>query len=435
MKTPARVLRLVAGGLLLPLIGSTSVDSFGDVAPFLWPDKVAQVHDNVPFSRMPPGGLSSREVPQFVVLGTDDATDAGMMNYFARDLFAGRFNPAGAGSFDTYDGAPVRGTFYTIGQAEGCGPDIVEALRELHLAGHEIGNHAYTDGDRGLTANGWRQVITMTNRFITGPLEETTIIDSGCGPKPRRGLEIPYEQVYGFRTPGDAYNEALFPVLQEAEINLYHCSTVQGHGSQGMDGTDLYWPGTLDTGIPYATSEAGVSQTGSHPGLWEAPQNLMMLPESIQQKYGFTSDRIGYCDGAWFWKNPNYTEPLEFADVTEILKYNLDLHYGGNRAPLHLCLHAFMPWSEGRRQVFRDFLDYAIGLPDVRVVRTIDVITWMRNPVSLGATRPPIGQEPTSTADAPGSASKDKCGLLGAEAMLVLGILLVVTGCRTGRER
>ena len=50
--------------------------------------------------------------------------------------------------------------------------------------------------------------------------------------------------------PLDQYNDDLFPVLSQMGF-LYHSSSAQGHSSQSIDGsTDLYWPGTLESGHP-----------------------------------------------------------------------------------------------------------------------------------------------------------------------------------------
>lgn len=72
---------------------------------------------------------------------------------------------------------------------------------------------------------------------------------------------------------------------------------------------------------------------------------------------------------------------------------DFDARYSGNRCPMLINAHTdnfspekFPQQAEDRQGGVVDFIDYVLTKPDVRMVRYIDVIEWMRNPVELGAT-------------------------------------------------
>ena len=308
------------------------------------------------------------------------------------ELLGGLANPAGNGNPATFDSEPARMTFYVMGEVENRGSEVATAVRNAYDQGHEIGNHAYLGFDGGLGSQAeWLESLTRTNEFLTRPVGgDGTMVNSPGGQQVlATGIGMPLDEIYGFRTPLDQYNEHLFPVLTQMGF-LYHASSAQGHRSQTVDGsTDLYWPGTLENGIPYASSEAG---TGSIPptlGIWELPQNFLWRPASLGGLH------IRYCDKDWFFAYQDDPPEVMADKMIEILKYNLDLHIAGNRTPLHLCLHSqewdIQDWQRGERsprflakqRILTEFMDYALAQPEVRVVRQIDVINWMRNPVPL----------------------------------------------------
>ena len=147
----------------------------------------------------------------------------------------------------------------------------------------------------------------------------------------------------------------------------------------------------MDNGLLYATEQAGVADTGKQPGLWELPQNYLRWPET-------RTGNIGYCDKDWFWAFRKGDPQTRGAKTASVLKYNLDLRLAGNRAPFHLCLHS-QEWADpswvknaptenmlAKQAALQEFLTYALSKPEVRVVRQIDVIRWMREPVPLQPT-------------------------------------------------
>ncbi|MGH2542726.1 MAG: fibronectin type III domain-containing protein, partial [Ardenticatenaceae bacterium] len=334
-------------------------------------------------STAPPGGLDPSEVPLFITLGSDDNNDSDGVNFLVDELLGGKLNPAGAGNPATYDGAPLLGTFYLIGIHETYSQGLCNSHRNAYLKGHEIGNHAY-ENEGGLTLEGWLDSLSKTNGYISRA--------GGCGATPR-GVGVPSEEIYGFRAPQDNYNVAMYAALEQLGFT-YSASTAVGRRAD-EDGTNYPWPGTLDEGYPLADWQ---TDPGVHPGFWEVPQNVMQLPPSLG------GGSVGYCDLDWFWEWGDDPDGGA-AKIAEMLKHNLDLHLNGNRSPMHLCLHGDAwgkkswepertPGMIARQGALQEFIEYALTKPQVRVVRQIDVINWMRNPVALGVS----GDETAPTA-------------------------------------
>jgi hypothetical protein len=77
---------------------------------------------------------------------------------------------------------------------------------------------------------------------------------------------------------------------------------------------------------------------------------------------------------------------------------SLDFHLSTNRCPFFIGTHSDY-YAENndyferltasdcaeRRKSIADFINYALSKPDVRIVRFVDMITWMKNPVALDA--------------------------------------------------
>ena len=344
--------------------------------------------DNVPPSTSPPGGLSPDVVPQFVVFGSDDNYSANGNLWLADVFYDGKTNPAGAGDPATFDGAPARGSFYFIGEElQNYGQPLQDSALHVYERGHEVGNHSWLDaGSR--TAAQWLTEISDTNQQLIS-------------------LGIPADEIFGFRTPRDAYNTELWPVLEE--LGFTYGNSIQQGYQPTRDGTNDHWPYTLDNGSPdaewnYIASYNPDTPPGDHPGFWETPENVFWVPPHLQDKYGV---RAGICD--WNWINQSNIPPNEWV---EIFQYTLDLRIQSNRAPLHVCIHGQLYGIEtyyppetvdaitARREALLEMLDYALSQAAVRVVAPMDVINWMRNPVAIEAlpdTSPPLRSDGSPT--------------------------------------
>ena len=340
--------------------------------------------DQLSASAQPPGGLASGQVPQFVLLGFDDNPDSGPMTWFV-DFLQDRRNSAGSGRAGTFDGGPVRAIFYSNGKYWN-DQSLVAIHRRALAEGHEIGNHTQNhEHGAPFTLEQWRKEMAAC---------EATFAAAG----------IPADSVIGFRTPFLEYNTATF-VAAAAESQVYDTSIEEGNQA-GQDGTNFLWPYTLDHGSPgNAASFAPESpkRVGAHPGLWEIPIHVFMVPadadcarygvapglrarlgHNLQVAYGSKSatpvEKISGLD--WNVLEAGKAEPAEFL---AILKHTLDLRLAGNRAPFMVGGHtALYPTDQpGRRKAMEEFIAYALTKPEVRFVTGRQFLQWMRQPQAL----------------------------------------------------
>jgi hypothetical protein len=327
-------------------------------------------------SSSPPGGLRPDQVPQFIIIGSDDNFRPDGVNWLVETLFSGRTNPAGTGADGTFDGSPLTGTFFVSGAAEQNGRGLQRALRQAYDRGHEIANNAYRPQPNH-TRDEWRETIGELNDWLTRPLEEG-------------GVGLPESDIRGFRAPFLGYNTEMFEVLSDLEF-AYDATISEGlHPAK--NGRSDSWPYTLHAGSPEAewVYDSGYSTTeppGNVPGLWEVPISVLHVPTDLQGKYGL---RLSGCD--WNWIN---VYRVTAVDMTAILKYNLDLRLATNRAPINLCIssknYGYHPDSDARdrafvdtmRRIMTDVVDYALSKEDVRIVSAADVVQWMEDPVPL----------------------------------------------------
>jgi hypothetical protein len=213
--------------------------------------------------------------------------------------------------------------------------------------------------------------------------------------------------LFGFRTPYLAYNAALFPAVKQAGF-MYDCSIEEGH-QLDQDGTNFFWPYTLDGGSPGNKSQSNrVPITSFPPGIWEMPAYRVLIPPDTEAaKYGVPAGtlanikarnptRIAINEGKITGLDYNlfYDFKTTKAEFVAILKYTLDLRMKGNRAPLLFGMHSKIyatadmePLPQAtvadRRAAVVEFLRYAVTIPEVRVVTTKAVLDWIRKPVAL----------------------------------------------------
>lgn len=362
-------------------------------------------------SSSPPGGLTAKQVPQFVVIGFDDNLLASGMDWVG-NLLLNRKNPSGRGYRGTYDGTPARTSFYmnTEGLNDWLSDDPIRlktSMMRLKQQQHEIGNHT-KNHHADLVSDNWdsfEQIMTNLSVADWQPRIQQ------CTDDLKQQLGSPTTVVSGFRAPFLRYNQAMFTTLLQQGIR-YDCSIEEGY-DPSFNGKNFRWPYTLHNGSPghsenWAGSPYNPNQVilGSTPGLWELPNHVLMIPYSsvglrygiqpglrsrIADQTGFYSDRItGFDYNLWAHAKVNKTE------FVGILKYNLDLRLQGNRAPMMFGAHSQFyvdpEWAANNapqvtmtemQSALREFIDYALSKPMVRIRPARDVISWSRNPVPL----------------------------------------------------
>ncbi|MGM0461494.1 MAG: hypothetical protein ACQEQ4_03640 [Fibrobacterota bacterium] len=381
--------------------------------------------DNLAPSQNPPGDVPVDEAPMFISIGFDDnyrtgiLLDEGQGMTWSMDFARALENPEGSGQEETFDGAPVRFTYYSnTGYWSGdLSSDYATHYKWIHNRaheeGHEVGSHTHMHGHgESYSRDKWYDEIATTIEWFTKPApEELSLIDD-----PEEGAGLPRTDITGYRTPFLEYNDDLFGVLKDLDFH-YDCSIEEGW-QQDQDGTDYLWPYTMDNGSPGFTAiqdVLGAKQDISlsdHPGMWQMPCYAIIAPPDDKcEQYGiepglrdniaswfggFNPDngKMTGLDVNWFIYN-GYRLTKEEALAS--LKYTLDLRMQGNRAPLLFGGHTNVysqSWNgaadrgaktpEERMYVIEEFITYALETYDeVRIVPMDDVLAWMRNPVSL----------------------------------------------------
>ena len=375
-------------------------------------------------SQNPPKGLKAQEVPQFVNFTFDDNGKSGLygsgtvggMQYIL-NLFSNYKNPiskTGQANTKTFDESPVHGTFYCSGFYAGKdsqwenGHFVKKVWKKTYDEGHEIGNHTWRHphgNNENFSVEDWEDEINKTNALFMrayNPNEKAETRDDA------NGIGIKKEDIVGFRSPFLGYNDNLFSALQNTGFR-YDCSVSEGL-QEDQDGTNFFWPYTLDEGSPgdaLTAEDNNRSPIGSHPGLWEVPTHVLIAPpDEVCEKYGCEKGlraklkkldpSFNEADGKIPGLDWNLWSTCEMSkeEFVATFKYTLDLRLKGNRSPLCICFHSDiyadgyddpMPnaSAEDRRDAFKACLEYSISISEVRCVSAAQLVEWMEDPSTL----------------------------------------------------
>lgn len=366
-------------------------------------------------STKPPGNLTPEQVPQFIVLGFDDNTTSSGIEW-ALSLLTNKKNPSSKEDKEntaTFDGSPLQASFYMNTRGftdwhEDNPQNLIYAVKEARLAGHEIANHThnhhadlrdesfdqYTQNIINLKTKNWKQRIQQCTDLLVNE------------------SKTPKNEIAGFRAPYLIYNQPMFSVIDDSEF-LYDSSIEEGFSSE-FDGTNFRWPYTLDKGSPgHKESWVNNEENPHHvklknmPGLWELPNYALMIPkDDLAKEYQFKKGlwkrmkkQVPYLGNhriTGFDYNLWVNAKLKKEEVLAILKYNLDLRLKGNRAPFTFGIHSQyytdLVWQQTyapqvsldeMQEAIEEFVDYALSKTEVRFRSSKSVIEWCKEPVAL----------------------------------------------------
>ncbi|WP_087017834.1 polysaccharide deacetylase family protein [Thaumasiovibrio subtropicus] len=358
--------------------------------------------ENAPFYASQESPIATVVTPQFIALGFDDNADyEGMM--FVRSILYRYRNPRGD---DSHAGQRLSATFFNHCGANDTDPTLLGLWSALVHEGHEVANHSQTHPDdkinwdplnNWMTYDDWYAEIAQCQNLIE------QVYAFGGKPMPNHT---------GFRAPYLTYSDATFEALIANGLN-YDVSLPAGITPE-EDGTNNYWPHTLDDGSPSQWLAGGVwkQPINTYPGFWEIPlTSLIVPPDDLMTEFGLQyslrdkiASRVSYFDPV-SGKGDNFDWNLYFTpdwgaaglnrdDVLAIYKYNLQLRLQGNRSPLVLGLHSNLyglvngsetfgtpeTTTADRQYVLTEFIEYALSFPEVRFVTHTDMIDWMISP-------------------------------------------------------
>lgn len=354
---------------------------------------------------LPPGGLSPSQVPQFVCFGFDDNYLSNGVKW-ALDSSRAKVNPTTTTpSTVTYDGKPVRFSFYVnSNNGNGFPVTTTTALKtqflQIQTDGAEVGNHTRTHiPDSTASLSTW--LTDMTNCW-------NDLVSIG----------IAKDTVVGFRTPYLSYSARTFTAIDSLNFR-YDCSIETGW-EDTVNGTNFIWPYTLDKGSADLISGPNV---GTHAGLWEAPVYVVIVPQALRHQIwakaktmlDTTNGKITGLDWNMWVSEANGGSAMTPDEFLSVLKYSLDQRLAGNRAPMCFGAHTILydtlqynvadggdqfPPNAGTiakmRKAVMDFIAYALTKPQVRIVPTREMLRWCANPVALSTGTPVMAGEGVS---------------------------------------
>lgn len=294
-------------------------------------------------STSPPGGLDPSDVPMFIVYSADDAVQSYTLDA-VNQFLAQRTNPNGCGIKMTYF-TSLNYTNFTL-------------VTDWYNAGNEIADHTMT------------HVGTPPADEVNGNL---IALNALAG--------IPFSSIQGFRAPFLNYSVDTLKLLHASQFT-YDSSSASSIPVTD-NGTDAYWPYSLDYGFANdcLTVEGICKGEPVLPGLWEIPM------------YSFFDDRgvngIHLMD-PWL-DTANGENKVDDAATLAYMKSTFTDHYNGNRQPIGLYTHPIHLSTTypgvnppiSTINMINQFLDWAQEQDNVWIVSNEQLLAWVRNPVPI----------------------------------------------------
>ena len=342
--------------------------------------------DHVAASTAAPGGLSREQTPQFVGIGWDDNDDAEGMRWA---LGVHKRNLQHASFF-------VNSIY---GSSEAVKQTWLTAIADGHEIGNHTAGHPSSRSGHPFTVDRWKAEIQACTDFLVtaGVMRES--------------------ELCGFRAPYLEYDDETLTAIQELGF-YYDCSIEEGHEDE-QDGTNYYWPYTLDHLSPghslrvrHMHPHGPNRELTPHAGLWELPVYALIAPpdercaeygvpagfrqllERRQPRFFHAANGkvVGFDYNLWAAPADEGLAMTQ-SEFLATVKYSFDQHYAGNRAPFLLGAHTAYyvdSWNHGapgtplaadRRAAMEELLAYVTSKPNVRVVSHRELLDWLRCPI------------------------------------------------------
>ncbi|CAK5266052.1 unnamed protein product [Mycena citricolor] len=294
-------------------------------------------------STSPPGGLNASDVPMFLIFTADDAIQSYTLDS-VNQFLAQRKNPNGCRPKMTYY-TSLNYTNYTL-------------VTDWYVAGNEIADHTIT------------HVGAPPENEVAGNL---IALNALAG--------IPLKDIIGFRAPFLNYTVDTLKMLHT--LGFTYDSSAASAIPVTAQGTDAYWPYTLDNGMANDCLQVEGQCKGQPvlPGFWEVP----MYATFDERGAAGVHLMDPYLDTANGNSAVNDTATLAY------LKSTFMDHYNGQRQPFGLYTHPIhlaynypgIQAPNSTINIVNEFLDWAQQLQNVWIVSTEQVLKWVMNPVPL----------------------------------------------------
>lgn len=278
--------------------------------------------------------METREIPQMVYFGFDDAVNVVMAALYDRLFTTERLNP---------NGCPMKMTLFVSHQYTD-----YQKVKKFHDAGMEIAVHSVTH-------------TSIDNDDILrkeAKLQKENIV---------KLAGVPEEDIVGWRSPflktaGDGQPSILKELGYEYDISL----TYTRHSME----VAKPWPFTMDNGWQY---KCGIEPCPSGHNarvsdFWAVPVVSLM-----DHKNQYPCSFVDGCAVRAF----NEQEAFDY------LWKNFVSYYNTTRTPFGLNMHAAWFYTRYNLKAMIRFLDELQKLDDVYVVTVKQMLDWMRNPTPV----------------------------------------------------
>jgi len=352
-------------------------------------------------SLYPPSDLNFKNIPQFVLISSDDNTNPKGLEWLIK-LLNRKNNPDGKSNSRTYDGEQISMSLFwnTFNGGNTHSSEIVSTLRFLHdTLECEVTNHtAHHRHGGGFSLQDWIEEMEKVDKILKDSI-------------------ISNKEKIGFRTPFLEYNKNTFRAVQE--LGMIYDSSIEEGFQKELEPGNYFWPYTLNhINTGYKSSGRHQKLSEKHPdyviskwdynNLWEIPCYALQAPpdsilkrkyeaepgirDQIKKATGNSQGKIPGLD--WnLWAAPEGDgAELNAEQTLAVLKYSFDKTYGGNRAPFTLVIHSPFYFSEGKfdninnqeqKDVIEEFINYILQKEDVRVVSIQKYLKWLIDPIAL----------------------------------------------------